>query len=477
MTYKQEKTKVYPPVKCEKLPITEESYPLGACNRLVEPMDLSEYGYVEEEYIIKGYANVYEWPVGQRFPTVRTPHAPYASRMLVRKPADPEQFSGIVVVELLNWASKYDRTIPGWGHCFEYYLSRGIAWIGLTVRDVSIEALKRFDSVRYQQLSFANPLPPEKRGKPSYSYGKNYLEDCENGLCWDMISQVGALIKSFEPENPFRGYYVDKIMATGATGGDLSLYVCAIHPLHCLNDEKPVYDGFLIYMTGAPGGINQETPKLTELDERCKFYSEVPLIHVLTTGDILGGGWHPDWAYMQRRPDADEPDKKLRLYEIAGCGVRAGYDKKRAPCPEDVARSKTPWRESVNYEYEYPVRYVLRAATENLILWMKEGIAPPVAPKINTEGEYPDTRFVLDEVGNPTGGLRLPYVDAPLYLYDPEGGAKRLKDEVIKSLYKDKNDYIEKVTKSTVRALVNRWILEEDAVKILMEAVNEKFPE
>lgn len=472
----RERTKIYPPKACKELPTDDKSYPLGAADHLVEPMDLVEYGYRENEYIIKGEANIYVWPEGQKLPSIRTPNAPYASRMLVRKPIDPKKFNGIIVVELLNWASKYDRTIPGWGHCYEYYLSRGIAWVGLTVRDVVLDVLKRFDPQRYGELSFANPLPPEKRGEPASSYGLNNIEN-ENGLIWDMISQVGALFKSTSQENPFFGYDVDKVMATGATGGDLSAYVCGIHPLHCLANSKPVYDGFLIYMTGAPGGINQETPKNHELDERNKYYSEVPLIHVLTTGDILGGGFHPDWAFMQRRPDANEPGKKLRLYEVAGAGVRAGYDKKRAPSPDDVARAQTPWKDTVNYEYEYPVRYILKAATENLILWMRDGIAPPISPKLCTVGDYPDTQFVLDEVGNTKGGIRLPYVDVPLYKFEEEGGASRLKDEIIRKLYRDKNDYIEKVIAATIKAVNGRWILEEDAVKIIMEAINERFPE
>ncbi len=472
MSVTVEKRKISPPEYCRDIPITETSWPLGAAHRLVEPIDLSEYGFAENEYILGGKANVYEWPENRKLPSVRTPECPYASRMLVRKPAKPEDFSGTVVVELLNWASTYDRTIPGWGHCYEYYLSRGIAWIGLTVRERVFPVLKRFDMARYSELSFDNPLPEDERKDPANSYGPSN-RDSENGLCWDMISQLGALLKSDRKDNPFNGFQVKTVIATAATGGDLSAYASGIHPQDCLESGAPVYDGFLIYMTGAPGGINQITPKNHELDERNKYYCEVPFIHILTTGDMLGGGFHPDWAVMQDRPDADEPGKKLRLYNIAGCGVRSGYDKQRTPCIEDVERSKTPWKDTVNYEYEYPVRYILKAATENLLKWITEGTAPPVSPRIRTIGKYPDTLFVLDDVGNTQGGIRLPYVDVPLYRYDPEGGAVRLKEEEIKSLYTDRFDYIGKVIVSTLRALEGRWILEEDAVQIILEAVQE----
>ena len=123
------KTRVYPPKQCRELPRSEASYPFSAADHLAEPIDLSAYGFEEREFIIKGNSNVYEWPIGQEYPTIRTPDSPYCTRLLIRRPANPETFNGIVVVEPMNYASKYDRSIPGWGHCYEYYLERGIAWI------------------------------------------------------------------------------------------------------------------------------------------------------------------------------------------------------------------------------------------------------------------------------------------------------------------------------------------------------------
>lgn len=461
---------------CREAVRTPTSYPLSAADRLVEPICLSDYGYLEKEYILKGKSNVYEWPAGQAAPTVRTSGVPYASRMLVRMPEDTRRFNGVVVVELLNYASKYDRSIPGWGHCFDYYLEHGMIWVGLTIRDTTMAVLKQFDPERYGELDFPNPLPPEQRQEADSSYGKAD-RDKENGLKWDLISQVSMLLRSKREDAPLKDYAVTQIMLTGATGGDASCYLAGIHPMYCREDGGPLYDGFLIYMTGAPGCINQTTPKMSELDERDKYYSEVPFIHVLTTGDMLGGGFHPDWAYMQRRPDADEQGRKLCRYELAGCGVRAAYDKQRCCCPEDVARTNAPWKDTVNYEYEYPVRYILRAATEALILWMQKGIAPPHSPLLEVENEYPNTRFLRDEAGNTKGGVRLPYVDAPLYLFQEEGGAVRLAPEVIRKLYSSKEDYLQKVFKSTLDALEGRWILKEDAIKILMEAANEPLPE
>ena len=96
---------------------------------------------------------------------------------------------------------------------------------------------------------------------------------------------------------------------------------------------------------------------------------------------------------------------------------------------------------------------------------------------LETEGDYPETRFARDEAGNTKGGIRTPYVDAPLYLFDEEGGARRLSPEVIRKLYTSKEDYFRKAAASTLDALEGGWILKEDAVKILTEAAAEGLPE
>src|ERR1700757_2887091 len=67
------------------VPVTKDSYPLGAADYLNIPEDLSKVGYLEEEYFVSGLANVYEWSAPGAA-TVRTPNAPYTTRMLVRRP-------------------------------------------------------------------------------------------------------------------------------------------------------------------------------------------------------------------------------------------------------------------------------------------------------------------------------------------------------------------------------------------------------
>jgi hypothetical protein len=95
------------------IPVTAESVPFLAADRNLEPVDLKKYGYVEEEFIVSGKASVYDWAADGTV-TVKTPGAPYGSRILVRRPAAAARFSGNVVVELLNSVRRFDWADVGY---------------------------------------------------------------------------------------------------------------------------------------------------------------------------------------------------------------------------------------------------------------------------------------------------------------------------------------------------------------------------
>ena len=75
-----------PVPKATLIPVTAESHAFGAADHVRVPEDLKAIGYVEEEYLISGMANVYDWPEGGPA-KVRTANAPYTTRVLIRRPA------------------------------------------------------------------------------------------------------------------------------------------------------------------------------------------------------------------------------------------------------------------------------------------------------------------------------------------------------------------------------------------------------
>src|SRR6185437_12704014 len=125
------------------LPVTTDSRPFLAANRVLQPLDLKKAGYVEEEFIVSGKANVYDWEADGSL-KVKTADAPYATRILVRRPANRSRFSGHVVVELLNPARRFDWAMMS-GYVRDSLMERGDAWVGITMPG-SVASLAKFNA-------------------------------------------------------------------------------------------------------------------------------------------------------------------------------------------------------------------------------------------------------------------------------------------------------------------------------------------
>ena len=65
-------------------------------------LDIDAAGYVEEEFLLSGTASSYaptgDWTADGRWPVRVDGTADYVTRLLVRRPADPDRFNGTVVV-------------------------------------------------------------------------------------------------------------------------------------------------------------------------------------------------------------------------------------------------------------------------------------------------------------------------------------------------------------------------------------------
>ena len=307
------------------LPVTADSYPFGAADHQLVPQDLSRRGYVEEEYLVSGKANVYSWPAPGPA-VVRTPDAPYTTRILVRRPAKRSHFSGNVIVEMLNPSNLFDLNI-GWALSHDQFMRNGDVWVGITAKPITVTALKTFDPERYGSLSFANPLPlsdPRNCTDIQSSVDPVPLRSrqTEDGLVWDINSQVGAWLKSGARSNPLdygRGRsQVEKAYGFGysQTGGYLVDYINAIHPRVVAEDGKPIYDGYLV---GVAGGnfvgavpLNQCERAPRDNDPRLQIRNAgVPVIRIMSQSDYLLG-------IAARREDGDTRADRFRHYEMAG---------------------------------------------------------------------------------------------------------------------------------------------------------------
>ncbi|PPK92096.1 hypothetical protein CLV92_11761 [Kineococcus xinjiangensis] len=469
------------------LPVTATSHPFGGALHQRIPQDLRRSGYVEEEFLVSGRANVYDWP--QPGPAVvRTEDAPYTTRILVRRPADRADFSGNVVVEVLNPSNLFDLNI-GWALSGPQMMRDGDVWVGITGKPVAIEALKTFDPERYGSLSFANPLPlddPRNCTDLQTLIRGDSKRTTENGLVWDVNSQVAAWLRSDAPSNPLRygtpaggRSPVEKLYAFGysQTGGFLYTYVNAIAPLDVRRYGRHLFDGYVIGVAGGAfagaSSINQCSPRPAADDPRNQIRDAgVPVIHVMSQSDFLLG-------IASRREDGNSPRDPFRHYEVPGMGHATPEELHYSAAPEDIVKAgrTIPAMSCADGpRSRFPSSLVFDAALRNLDRWSRDRVAPPRGTVIDVRDAEP----VADEFGNLVGGYRTPYVDVPTSTWHGRsagggfcfiaGHEDPFDEERLRALYPSHDAYVDAVRRDTRRLVARRYLTAEDGRAVVEQA-------
>ncbi len=459
------------------LPVSADSYPFGAADHTRVPSDLAKDGYVEEEFLVSGTANVYDWPAPGPA-VVRTSNAPYTTRVLVRRPANGARFSGNVAVEMLNPSNLFDLNL-GWAISHKQFVRNGDAWVGITAKPVSVATLKNFNPSRYAALSWANPLPLDDP-KNCSTVPRDSARTTENGLAWDIYRQVGAWLRSGDASNPLAGR-VQHLYAWGysQTGSFLYTYVNAIHPLDVQATGKPMFDGYLIAVASGPSAINQCAGQIPQGDSRRMIRNAgVPVIRVMSQSDYLR-------TIAARRPDGDTAPDLYRNYEIAGSAHATPDELNFAAAPADLVkggRTPPPMNCNEGPRSRFPNSVAFNAIFRNLDEWVRKGVAPPPGEPIQVENGAP----VLDKFGNVMGGLRSPYVDVPTSTWfgnsTGESFCMIAGHEVafdharLKELYPTHRDYVRAVSDDVAKLVSKREITAEDGQDLMEEAKHAAIP-
>lgn len=456
---------------------------------------LAAAGYVEEEYFLSGAANVYDWAGTGRAVKVIDGPGRYVTRILVRRPRDPARFGGNVEVTLLNASLGFDTDGPT---DVARIVRQGDVWIGITTKAITAKALQRFDPVRYAPLDWRNPAPPAGRCAqptmiPPYMVGgpevreamakagmRDSWPETEDGLVWDMLAQLGQLLKSERRAAILPGFGKPRIFMAGVSQSAIYIrtWLAGFHDRTRTPDGKPVYDGYLGVVGPAMIRINQCAADIALDDPRQKLAPpDVPFISISSEGEM----WQARYTHQA---DAFTRRGGIVTYEVAG----TSHGRIDVPgLPEDRL-SRPPLADMVKAGMQMPAggapnlipaggapndlawRPLVRGAFRNLQLWAIRGTRPPRAPGIALDAKREIAR---DRHGNAHGGVRTPYVEAPLAAYTgylSEGGmggitgAKRpLSPQVLKVLYPDQAAYLTQFDRATDRLLAGRWISSEDA--------------
>lgn len=367
--------------------------------------------YVEEEFFVAGEATLFNYandpPLGPTDLVAIAEDVPYQTRIIVRRPVKANKFNGTVVVEWWNSTAGFD-TAPGWDPSAEYFANEGIIYVGVTNSTTSLGFLT--GGCRLFGL-----LPP--------ACGTRYstLSLPENGLAYEMVSQIANLLKSDDPGNPIPGdYAVERLFHVGESqqAGSVVTYASGFH-LDGVNDgyfiqagfrARPINFGPVCDDAGSPP-FPDCTPRLVFPDSLVSTNLPVPVYQAITQTDFEGLGFN----VFGRQ--ADTPT--FRYYEIAGGGhntVHIGVELVPAGIfgPDPIFLSDL-CLEELNTTADGPVfaSYVLNALWQRMAEQVETGASPPDGVLLDVAGG----QLVRDANGNVTGGVRLPSMEAPLATY------------------------------------------------------------
>ena len=486
------------------IPITADSRPFLGVQKVLDPV-----GYVEDEYFLAGNANVYDWAGADHKVKVVAGPGHYVTRILVMRPRDAKRFGGNVEVTVLNASLNLDFGGPS---DFARMVKQGDVWIGITTKAVTANALKKFDPKRYASLDWSNPAPPEARCAqptmiPTYMAGgkealaamaksgaQSSWPEYEDGLVWDMLGQLGLLLKSDQRDQILPGFSQPSVYMSGVSQSSIYIrtWVAGFHKLYRQPNGKPVYDGYLGIVGPAMIRMNQCAADIPLEDPIQKLTPpDVPFISISSEGEM----WQ---ARFTHQPDVFTHTGGLVSYEVTGGSHQAGDVPGRAPdtvsfaAVQDMMKAgmKMPAMANLNTmlpkgaeHNDFVWQPLVRGAFHNLEVWSHEGIRPPRAPGIAVG---PDHEIERDANGNAIGGLRMPYIDVPTathrgYLtvggFGGVMGAKTpFTPEKLKELYPDHAAYVAKFSAATDRLVAGRWISADDGADMKKAAEAAPIP-
>ena len=426
---------------------------------------LDDAGFTEAEYAASGTATSYtsagELPTDGTYDLQPGEEADYATRVLVRRPADADDFNGTLVVEWLNVSSGADAA-PDYTYLADELLREGYAWAGVSAQKIGVEGGEVAVSVPGAEAAAAG-LGKGLRALDPERYGD--LHHPGDAFSYDIYTQVGRALRSTGDGTPLDGLGVDRVLAVGESQSAFALttYLNGVQPL------SGAYDGFLIHSRGGASAPLGEPGEGIEIagtiggkPTTIRADNEAPTIIVQTESDVLGL-----LGYYPARQDDDE---NLRLWEVAGTAhadkFQVGDTEETLGCAQPINRGQQA--------------YVLRAALRHLDTWVADGTAPPEAPRLDVDEA--GTAFVLDEVGNVTGGVRTPAVDAPVDVLSGipasdatiicllMGSTTPIPDDELATLYASQDEYVTAYEDATDAMIDAGFALDDDRDQLLAES-------
>jgi hypothetical protein len=433
----------------------------GSPAAVTTAFDLGTVGYEQAEFFLSGMAAAYvpAAPLAGdgRWSVVPRTAAPFTTRIIVNRPIDPRRFNGTVFVEWLNVSIGTDVGVD-WGFGHNELIRRGYAWVGVSAQAVGLNAAKAADPVRYAPLSHPGD---------SYSY--------------DMFTQAGQALRA-DAGTLLGGLVPERLIASGESqsAGRMVTYINAVHPL------VHTYDGFLVHSRGSSGAPVSQSPEASvsmPSTAMIRTDNPTPVLVLQSETDVNQGARQDDsptyrlWE-MAGTSHVDAYSVAFGLSDVGdGQGEIAMFDAMQNPpgigCGAAINTGPSHW--------------LVQTAMRRLHKWVKRGIEPPTAPRLEVTSFAP-TIYARDANGNVLGGIRTPHVDAPIAVITNAGqsgpgllcrlvGATFPLDAArLATLYRSHDNFVTQWRKATNRAVVAGFLLGIDARLLNAAATRSTVP-
>ncbi|MDQ1480455.1 MAG: hypothetical protein QOI44_1316 [Actinomycetota bacterium] len=429
--------------------------------------NLRQDGYVQHEYVASGTATSYKAKGALtrdgRWTFAPDTKAAYRTRILVRRPAKPADFSGTVVVEWDNVSGGIDAD-PDWSSLSREITRHGDAWVGVTAQIIGVDGGPVLVSAPGAQGLAGKGLT--KLDPARYSS----LHHPGDGYSFDIYTQVARALRAGGP--PLGGTEPKTILAAGESQSAFALttYYDGVQPL------THAFDGFLVHSRGSTNlplvGPGQSADIAGSFGTTAALFRtdvDAPVLDIQSEADVIG----VLNSLAVRQPDSD----RFRLWEVAGTAHAdvhlLGPIAKLVKCGAPINNG--------------PMYLVANSALRNLDDWVTTGKAPPEAPRLDmTPGSKPSLRRDADGIA--LGGIRTPPVDVPVAVLsgipgpNPAllcillGSTKPLPATRIAALYPSRAVYQQRYDADADKVIKAGFILEPDRDALLAFADPSRIP-
>jgi hypothetical protein len=355
-----------------------------------------------------------------------------------------------------------------------HLMREGSVWVGVSAQRAGIDGGGLVPGMPLKQVN------PQRYGS---------LVHPGDAFAFDIYNSVGRALRT-PGSGPLGPLVTKRLIAIGESqsAGFLVTYANAVDPI------ERCFDAFLIH--GRPGGApaldgaylrtpnpGEDLSRVASLQtdgHRIREDVRVPVLTFQSETDVVTLG-----GVRARQPDSE----RFRLWELAGAahfdtyGLKAAHMDREGITVEELAGHMAPTANILGMSAASLVNsgpqqhYVLNAALEHLVRWLRDGTPAPEAPRLDAS-HSPAVALARDDLGIARGGIRTPWVEAPTAVLsgDSPGGdgfmflfgrTIPLEPDALASLYPGGPDeHVRRFDAAVAAAVGAGFLLEADAAEI-----------